>query len=75
MFRFRTTITLAVMAFIAALAALLILIQTRTFNLTTEQAADVLGMAEATAKRHWAYARAWLYREIQQPEYKSDRAH
>jgi adenylate cyclase len=40
MFRFRTTITLAVMAFIAALAALLILIQTRTFNLTTEQAAS-----------------------------------
>jgi len=40
MLRFRTTITLAVMAFIAALAALLILIQTRTFNLTTEQAAS-----------------------------------
>jgi adenylate cyclase len=40
MFGFRTTITLAVMAFVAALAALLILIQTRTFNLTTEQAAS-----------------------------------
>ena len=38
MFGFRTTITLAVMAFVTALAALLILIQTRTFNLTTEQA-------------------------------------
>src|SRR5258705_13363327 len=40
MFGFRTTITLAVMAFVAALAALMILIQTRTFNLTTEQAAS-----------------------------------
>ena len=40
MFGFRTTITLAVMAFVAALAALLILIQTGTFNLTTEQAAS-----------------------------------
>ena len=40
MFGFRTTITLAVMAFVTALAALLILIQTRTFNLTTEQAAS-----------------------------------
>jgi adenylate cyclase len=49
MFRFRTTITLAVMAFIAALAALLILIQTRTFNLTTEQAASAY-MDAASAK-------------------------
>ncbi len=40
MFGFRTTITMAVMAFVTALAALLILIQTRTFNLTTEQAAS-----------------------------------
>lgn len=39
MFGFRTTITSAVMAFIAALATLLILIQSRTFNLTTVQAA------------------------------------
>ena len=39
MFGFRTTITCAVMAFIAALATLLILIQSRTFNLTTVQAA------------------------------------
>src|SRR5882672_4596221 len=49
MLRFRTTITLAVMAFIAALAALLILIQTRTFNLTTEQAASAY-MDAASAK-------------------------
>ena len=33
-------------------------------GLTTQQAAEVLGLSEPTAKRHWAYARAWLYREI-----------
>ena len=49
MFGFRTTITCAVMAFIVALAALLILIQTRTFNLTTEQAASAY-MDAASAK-------------------------
>jgi hypothetical protein len=25
----------------------------------------VLGISEPTAKRDWAFARAWLYREIQ----------
>jgi adenylate cyclase len=49
MFGFRTTITCAVMAFIVALAALLILIQTRTFDLTTEQAASSY-MDAASAK-------------------------
>jgi len=49
MFGFRATITCAVMAFIVALAALLILIQTRTFNLTTEQAASAY-MDAASAK-------------------------
>jgi RNA polymerase sigma factor (TIGR02999 family) len=34
-------------------------------GLTTEEAAAVLGLSEPTAKRHWAYARAWLFREIQ----------
>lgn len=33
-------------------------------GLTTEEAAGVLGLSEPTAKRHWAYARAWLFREI-----------
>jgi RNA polymerase sigma factor (TIGR02999 family) len=33
-------------------------------GLTTEEAARVLGLSEPTAKRHWAYARAWLFREI-----------
>jgi RNA polymerase sigma factor (TIGR02999 family) len=33
-------------------------------GLTNEQAAKVLGVSEPTVKRHWAYARAWLYREM-----------
>jgi len=33
-------------------------------GLTTEEAANVLGLSLATAKRHWEYARAWLFREI-----------
>ena len=33
-------------------------------GLTTQDAARVLGLSEPTAKRHWAYARAWLFREI-----------
>ena len=30
-------------------------------GLTLEQAGQVLGFTERTAKRHWAFARAWLY--------------
>jgi len=33
-------------------------------GLTTEEAAGVLGLSEPTARRHWEYARAWLFREI-----------
>ncbi len=33
-------------------------------GLTNEQAAQVLGVSEPTVKRHWAYARAWLFREM-----------
>ncbi len=33
-------------------------------GLTTEEAAKALDISEPTAKRHWAYARAWLFREI-----------
>jgi RNA polymerase sigma factor (TIGR02999 family) len=32
---------------------------------TGEEAARVLGISPATAERYWAYARAWLQREIQ----------
>ena len=31
------------------------------------EAAEVLGISEATAKRWWAYARAWLFNEISAP--------
>ena len=34
-------------------------------GLTFEEAAEVLNISVATAKRHWAYARAFLYEEIQ----------
>jgi hypothetical protein len=33
--------------------------------MTFRQAAEVLGLSERTAKRSWAYARAWLFKEIQ----------
>ena len=33
-------------------------------GLTFEEVAEVLGISVATAKRHWAFARAWLYSEI-----------
>jgi RNA polymerase sigma factor (TIGR02999 family) len=33
-------------------------------GLTNEQVARVLGVSEPTVKRHWAYARAWLFREM-----------
>ena len=45
------------------------LVKLRFFaGLTGEQAAKVLGMSTATAERDWAYARAWLHREIVGPE-------
>ena len=30
-----------------------------------EEAAQVLGVSTPTAKRYWAYARAWLFQEIE----------
>ena len=41
------------------------LVKLRYFaGLTIEQAAEVLSMSPATAKRQWTYARAWLYGRI-----------
>jgi len=41
------------------------LVKLRYFaGLTIDQTAEFLGISPATAKRHWAYARAWLIREI-----------
>ena len=33
-------------------------------GLTLEEAAEVLGTSHRTAKRDWAYARAWLFNEV-----------
>jgi hypothetical protein len=33
-------------------------------GLSLEEASRVLGISHRTAKRHWAYARAWLYAAI-----------
>ena len=42
------------------------LVKLRFFTgLTLTEAAEVLSISEPTAKRHWAYARAWLFRAIQ----------
>jgi len=41
------------------------LVKLRYFaGLTLEEAAGILGISEPTAKRDWAFARAWLRREI-----------
>ena len=41
------------------------LVKLRYFaGMTIEEAASVLRISEATAKRWWAYARAWLYTEV-----------
>ena len=42
------------------------LVKLRFFaGLNLEEAARVLGVAHPTAKRDWAYARAWLFQEIE----------
>ena len=41
------------------------LVELRYFaGLTSDQAADVLGISPSTADRHWSYARAWLQTEV-----------
>jgi len=41
------------------------LVKLRYFaGLSLEEAAEALGISRATAARHWAYAKAWLYRAI-----------
>jgi RNA polymerase sigma factor (TIGR02999 family) len=43
------------------------LVELRFFGgLTIEEAAEVLGVSPATAKRQWTVARAWLQREVTQ---------
>lgn len=41
------------------------LVKLRYFvGMTIEEAGQTLGIGEATAYRYWAYARAWLFKEI-----------
>lgn len=45
------------------------LVKLRYFaGLTIDQAAELVGISQTTVKRHWRYARAWLYREITNSE-------
>ena len=41
------------------------LVKLRYFvGMTLEETAEALGISKATTKRHWDYAKAWLYEEI-----------
>ena len=45
------------------------LVKLRYFGgFTVDEAAELLGISRATAKRYWIYARAWLYSEISDAE-------
>jgi RNA polymerase sigma factor (TIGR02999 family) len=47
-------------------AGLADLVKLRFFvGLTNKEAAEILCVSEPTVERRWAFARAWLYREIQ----------
>ena len=37
-------------------------------GLTAAQAAAALGVSVRTANRHWAYAKAWLYQQLSEPD-------
>jgi len=44
------------------------LVKLRFFGgVSVEEAGRLLGMSERTVKRHWAFARAWLYQELSKP--------
>jgi len=38
-------------------------------GLSLDEAAEALGISRATVKRHWTYARAWLYAELNPEEH------
>jgi RNA polymerase sigma factor (TIGR02999 family) len=45
------------------------LVKLRFFaGLTSHQAAEIMGISPATADRHWAFARAWLYSDLTRDE-------
>ena len=44
------------------------LVKLRYFaGLSLDETAALLGISRATAKRHWAFARAWLFAELEDP--------
>jgi len=44
------------------------LVKLRFFaGLTVAEAGQMLGISERSVKRHWAFARAWLYQELTEP--------
>jgi RNA polymerase sigma factor (TIGR02999 family) len=43
-------------------------------GLSVEETAAVLELSPATVKRHWAFARAWLFRELSHPPGSSPQA-
>lgn len=41
------------------------LVKLRYFaGLTIQETAEALGISARTANRHWAYAKAWLYKQL-----------
>jgi RNA polymerase sigma factor (TIGR02999 family) len=45
------------------------LVKLRYFaGLSIDETAELLGISRTTAKRHWAYARAWLLAELSEPD-------
>jgi RNA polymerase sigma factor (TIGR02999 family) len=41
-------------------------------GLTIEETAAALGISVRTANRHWAFAKAWLYQQLREPDTKSE---
>jgi RNA polymerase sigma factor (sigma-70 family) len=45
------------------------IVELRYFGgMSVPETAEALGISEATVKRHWTFARAWLLREIEGAE-------
>lgn len=45
------------------------LVKLRFFaGLSVAEAGELLGISERSVKRHWAFARAWLYQELTEPD-------
>ncbi|UCF35137.1 MAG: sigma-70 family RNA polymerase sigma factor [Phycisphaerales bacterium] len=42
-------------------------------ELTVEEIAEVLGISDRSVRRHWNYAKTWLYRELRKGETRAER--